>query len=96
MIRRITLAVVCLLVSCISENGTNPQSKVYQTSGNYSITYDGTTSNCTVPEGAGSCRIIGDSTMYDITVDISDSKENYAAKKSLLVFGEILKRLKQG
>lgn len=96
MIRIIMLVSMCLFVSCFDDSGTGPAKQVYKTSGSYSITYDGDTYNCSVPEGAGSCSILGDSTMYHIVVNGSDSKENSEADKSKLVFWGYIKESKTG
>jgi hypothetical protein len=96
MIRIIMLVSMCLFVSCFDDPGTGPAKRVCQTSGNYSITYDGDTYNYSVPEGAGFCRILGDSTMYHIEVNCSDSRENFEADKSRLVFWGFIKKSKIG
>jgi len=83
-------------MSCFDDPGTGPAKQVFKTSGNYSITYDGDTYNYSVPEGAGYCSILGDSTMYHIEVNGSDSRENLEAEKSKLVFWGYIKESKTG
>ncbi|HON09813.1 MAG: hypothetical protein GX089_08530 [Fibrobacter sp.] len=80
------LLVTCLFFGCDDSGTTGPVKNKIKTSGTFSYTLDGNSFTVNVPEGAGQCIILGDSTMWNISVSGSDSKENSEAKISMIVF----------